>query len=104
MTHKWHGAQGTLHGDVFITEGELPGENLGVVQAHIGRQNANLSEIKEQLAQKAARRGANGVAHLKYGQRKHGPLELMNPFRWDTESWFGEGEAIRVPPETADPG
>jgi hypothetical protein len=99
MTHEWHGARGTVHsGGVFITEGELPGESLGVISVSIGRQNADLSEVKERLAGEAVKRGANAVSKLTYGQQKHGPLGLVNPLRWDTESWVGEGEAMRVQP------
>lgn len=97
MTHEWHGVRGTVHDGVFVTEGELPGENLGNITVAIGKQNANLTEVKERLASEAAKRGANAVAQLSYGQRKHGPVKLMNPLRWDTESWVGEGEAKRVP-------
>lgn len=97
MTHEWHGARGTVHRGVFVTEGDLPGESLGAISISIGKQNANLAEIKEKLAAEAARRGANAVARLQYGQHRHGPLKLMNPLRWDTESWIGEGEAKLVP-------
>jgi hypothetical protein len=99
VTHEWHGARGTIHRGVFITEQELPGDDLGSLSVTIGRQNADLGQLKEHLATEALRRGANAVAVLSYGQRKHGPGQLMNPFRWDTESWFGEGQALRVPPE-----
>jgi hypothetical protein len=98
MSHEWHGARGTLHQGVFITEAELPGESLGPVTVSIGRQNANLDEVKERLAREAAGKGANAVSGLRYGQRKHGALKLVNPLRWDTESWEGEGEARLVPP------
>jgi hypothetical protein len=97
MTHEWHGARGSIHGGIFVTEGDMPGESLGEISVAIGKQNANLVEVKEKLAAEAAKRGANAVAHLQYGQRKHGPLKLVNPLRWDTESWVGEGEAKRVP-------
>lgn len=97
MTHEWHGVRGTVHAGVFVTEGDLPGESLGDISVAIGRQNANLVEVKEKLAAKAARRGANAVARFHYGQQKHGPGQLLNPFRWDTESWVGAGEAKRVP-------
>jgi hypothetical protein len=100
MTHEWHGVRGTVHRGVFVTEAELPGEELGPVSATIGRQNANLDQIKDRLAAGAAQQGANAVAGFQYGQRKHGPAELLNPFRWDTESWFGEGRAMKVPPAT----
>jgi hypothetical protein len=96
MTHEWHGARGTLHEGIFVTEGDLPGDSIGPVKVSIGRQNANLDEVKDRLARVAARQGANAVCNLRYGQRKHGPAKLINPFRWDTESWVGEGEAKRV--------
>jgi hypothetical protein len=99
MTHEWHGARGTIHSGIFITEQELPGEDLGSLSVTIGRQNADLGQIKEQLAAEAIACGANAVAQLSYGQRKHGPGQLLNPLRWDTEMWFGEGQARRVPPE-----
>ena len=99
MTHEWHGARGTIHRGVFITEQGLPGDDLGTLSVSIGRQNADLGQIKERLAAEALARGANAIAQLSYGQRRHGPGQLINPFRWDTESWFGEGQALRVPPE-----
>ncbi len=98
MTHEWHGARGTVHDGIFVTEDDLPGQSIGLVSVTIGRQNANLSEIKDRLAREAAGRGANAVTELRYGQRKHGPLQLLNPLRWDTESWVGEGNAKRVDP------
>lgn len=99
MTHEWHGACGTIHRGVFITEQDLPGDDLGFVSVTIGRQNADLGQIKELLAAQALSRGANAIAQLNYGQRKHSAGQLVNPFRWDTESWFGEGRAFLVPPE-----
>lgn len=98
MSHEWHGAKGTLHEGIFVTEDDLPGESLGPVTVSIGRQNANLDEVKERLARAAAKQGANAVSGLNYGQKKHGPLKLVNPLRWDTESWVGEGDAKVVPP------
>jgi hypothetical protein len=98
VTHQWHGARGTLHQGVFVTEGDLPGQSLGGISVSIGRQNATLDQVKDRLAVEAARRGANAVIHFRYGQQKHGPVQLLNPFRWDTESWHGEGEAMRALP------
>ena len=100
MSYEWHGARGAMHRGVFITEQGLPGEDLGRLSVTIGRQNADLGQIKEKLAAEALARGANAVALLSYGQRKHSTGQLINPFRWDTESWFGEGQALRVPPES----
>lgn len=100
MILEWHGARGTMHRGVFITEGDLPGEDRGQVSVAIGRQNANLDEVKDRLAAKALRLGANAVCGLVYGQQKHSPLKLVNPLRWDTESWIGEGRAVSVPAES----
>lgn len=96
MSHTWHGVRGTVHRGVFVTEGELPGHELGAVSVSIGRQNANLRDVKERIAREAESRGANAVANFTYGQKKHGPLQLINPVRWDTESWIGEGTAMSV--------
>lgn len=96
MIHEWHGVRGTMHQGIFVTESDLPGEALGLIETSIGLQNANLDELKDRLAREAKRRGANAVVKIGYGQAKHGPLRLLNPFSWDTESWHGSGEAKRV--------
>jgi hypothetical protein len=96
MIHEWHGARGTMPQGVFVTESDLPGESLGPIVASIGLQNANLDQLKDRLAREGKRRGANAVVKITYGQQKHGALKLLNPFRWDTESWHGTGEAKRV--------
>lgn len=40
MLHEWHGARGTMHEGVFVTESDLPGESLGPITVSIGLQNA----------------------------------------------------------------
>jgi hypothetical protein len=90
-----HGIQGTHHQGVFFTEADVPGsESLGRIQVEIGRQNANLKLVKDQMAQEASRRGAKTIANFRYGQRPHKWWQLVT-FKWDTESWFGEGDALR---------
>lgn len=92
-----HGARGTVHEGVFFTESSLAaGERLGSVSVKIGKQNANLGQVKTKMAEQAKARGATAIAEFRYGQRKHGPIQLINPFRWDTEHWYGEGIAIRI--------
>jgi hypothetical protein len=87
-----------VHKGIFFTEADLPGEDCGRVSVTINRQNADLAEVKERLARSASQRGANAVTVFSYGQKKHSAAKLMNPFVWDSESWFGEGQAKRVPP------
>src|SRR3954465_12364032 len=96
MTHEWHGARGTLQDGVFITEADLPGTALGPVKVEISRQNSNLNEVKHRLALQASRLGANAISGFRYGQRRHSVLTYLNPLRWDTEGWYGQGEAKRV--------
>jgi hypothetical protein len=88
-------ARGTWLDGIFFCEGALAGEPLGTVRAEISRQNANLFLVKTELAKAVRQRGGNALAEFRYGQRSHRPLELLK-FKWDTESWVGEGLATRV--------
>jgi hypothetical protein len=97
MRERRFGARGTIHDGIFFTEESIEGgEFLGEIDIRIGRQNANLGDVKQALARKAKQTGATAVANFRYGQRKHGPMQLLNPFRWDTESWYGEGKAVKI--------
>lgn len=89
------GVKGTEHNGIFFTEESLSGEPLTHVSVEVSRQNANLVMVKDQMAEKALAAGANAVANFKYGQRAHKWWQHMT-FRWDTESWFGEGDAMRM--------
>jgi len=62
----------------------------------ISRQNSNLTEVKRELAREAADAGATVIANFRYGQRAHPWWELIFTFKWDTESWHGEGDALLV--------
>jgi hypothetical protein len=94
---QWQGLRGNSFEGVFFTEEQPPAgaQMLGRVQAEISRQNSNLMEVKSRLAQQARSKGANAVAAFTYGQRAHKGLKLL-AFRWDTESWHGDGLAIRL--------
>ena len=89
---------GTEVSGVFFTE-SLPHPGLvtlGRVSVHRSRQNSNLTEIKRLMAAEAARLGANAIVGFRYGQRAHKWWQQAFTFKWDTESWFGEGEAVRL--------
>jgi uncharacterized protein YbjQ (UPF0145 family) len=48
------------------------------------------------MAREAKSIGANAIMNFKYGQKKHKTWELVLTFKWDTESWHGEGDAVKV--------
>ena len=43
--------------------------------------------------------GANAILAFKYGQRAHTWLEQLFSFKWDSESWYGEGLAVHLSDE-----
>ena len=92
------GVAGNWHDGVFFTEDTIQGslKVVGNISAEISRQNSNLAEIKSALATQAKRRGANVVQKFRYGQKAHKWWQLVFTFKWDTESWHGSGEAVKV--------
>jgi hypothetical protein len=97
MMEQRAGVSGTVLNDVFFTEKPIPGATvLKHLRVEISRQNSNLSEVKEQLSEKARHRGANALMNFRYGQKKHRWWQLIFLFKWDTESWFGEGDAVEL--------
>jgi Domain of unknown function (DUF4177) len=85
------GISGQVVNGVFLTEGAPPGgQFVRRVAVEISRQNSNPAQVQEQLADQARQAGANAVCNLRYGQRAHRGLALV-AFKWDTESWHGEG-------------
>jgi len=90
------GVKGTTHEGVFFTESTI-GSTTVIKHVHveISRQNATLAEVKTRLASEVRACGGDGLMAFKYGQKKHSGLELL-AFKWDTESWHGEGDAIRL--------
>ena len=96
MKETRFGVQGTLNAGVFFTESIIPrATTKRHIRVEISRQNANLHDIKGNLARAATRVGANAVQSFKYGQRSHRWWEYLT-FKWDSEAWFGEGDAVYV--------
>lgn len=90
------GVKGTVCDEIFFTEQSVAGiQSLRHIHVEISRQNANLTELKLEMARQAKAAGGNAVIGFKYGQRSHSWWQLALP-KWDTESWHGEGEAVRL--------
>ncbi len=91
-----YGVKGNSLDGIFFTESEIPNTNI-VKHLHveISRQNSNLTEVKKELVRQAKNLGAVAIMNFKYGQKKHSTLALLS-FKWDTESWHGEGDAVNV--------
>lgn len=91
------GVTGTEFGGVFFTEaGARDWKRLGMVEVTISRQNANLTEVKAQMAEQVKRRGGNALVAFRYGQKAHALWQNILPM-WDSESWYGSGEAAVAP-------
>ena len=91
-----YGARGTTTDGVFFTENTLlNATHIKHVKVEISRQNSNLTQVKVQMARQAQAAGANAIMGFRYGQRKHEWWQLL-AFKWDTESWFGEGIAVKA--------
>ncbi|NDC23705.1 MAG: hypothetical protein EBZ49_06190 [Proteobacteria bacterium] len=95
---EFQGAYGNWYKGVFFTEGvvRVPSSASGRIVVEINRQNSNLTEVKNEMAQQAASRGANVIQNFKYGQKAHNWRDLVFSFKWDTESWHGSGDAVTV--------
>ena len=91
----WPGVRVTTTGGILFTE-EMPSGTLLVrrVKVSISRQNANLVEVKNRMAEEATKVGATAIVGFQYGQRSHKWWQQAFTFKWDTESWFGEGDAV----------
>lgn len=93
----WHGVNGTDHKGIFFCEGTIDGAvPVARIEVEISRQNADLFQIKDKMAEKTINCGANAIMNFKYGQRKHKTWQLFLSFKWDTESWVGEGDAVTI--------
>jgi len=94
MENKF-GMNGTMCDDIFFTES--PAHSVPIlkkIHVEISRQNSNLTEVKQRMAHEAKRVGATAIVNFRYGQKKHAWWELVFTFKWDTESWHGEGDAV----------
>lgn len=90
-----YGVKGTLCDEIFFTESKISEVSiLKHIQVDISRQNSDLSEVKQQLARDAKAVGAKAIMNFRYGQKKHQWWQLVL-IKWDTESWYGEGDAIK---------
>ena len=91
-----YGVKGTVTEGIFFTEGAIPGASaLRHLHVEISRQNSTLADVKARLAEEAKALGCTAVMHFRYGQKKHQWWENLLP-KWDTESWHGEGDAVRI--------
>ena len=91
------GVKGTLYDDIFFTESNVSGATqLQHLKVEISRQNSNLTEVKQRMANQAHDLGATAITNFRYGQKKHQWWELVFTFKWDTESWHGEGDAVKL--------
>ena len=91
------GVKGVVLDGVFFTEASIPNATpIQRLHVEISLQNSNLNEVKQRLAQEVKRIGGNAIMNFSYGQKKHEWWELFFTFKWDTESWHGEGVAVRI--------
>jgi hypothetical protein len=92
-----HGVQGTVLDGVFFTESAIAGA-MPLRHAHveISRQNSNLTEVKARLAAQVSASGGDALMNFRYGQKKHPAWQLVLTLKWDTESWHGEGDVVRL--------
>jgi hypothetical protein len=90
------GVDGTECEGIFFTESSiLRASQIKRLKVEISLQNSNLLEVKRRLARQAKSVGATAITNFRYGQKSHTWWELLLNFKWDTESWYGEGDAVR---------
>jgi hypothetical protein len=91
------GVLGTTSDGIFFTETAIVGATpRRRIKVEISRQNANLGEVKQRMASEARGAGANAIMNFRYGQKAHVWWQLVFTFKWDTESWHGEGDAVKL--------
>jgi hypothetical protein len=92
------GSRGAYSDGVFFTEELRPECRLSerLLRVEISRQNSNLQQVKHRLARKVLSAGGNALVGFRYGQRSHPIWKQVFTFKWDTESWHGEGYAARL--------
>ncbi len=97
MMESKFGVKGNTFQAVFFSEDSIAGATpIKHLHVEISRQNANLNEVKERLVEEAKLIGATAIMNFRYGQRKHAWWEQAFTFKWDTESWHGEGDAVKI--------
>ena len=92
------GLHGTEVDGIFFTESFAPPgvRIVRKISVSRNRQNSNLNEIKRMMAKEARSAGANSITGFKYGQRSHKWWQLVFTFKWDSETWYGEGDAVQL--------
>jgi hypothetical protein len=89
------GVSGTITDGIFFTEAAIPAAKVRRrISVEISRQNANLGEVKRRMASEARTAGASAIMNFRYGQKAHAWWALVFSFKWDTESWHGDGDAV----------
>ena len=86
------------HGVLFVSKDVPSLTSKGEISESISRQNASMMRIRELMAYRAREQGANTIYRFQNSQSAHGPLRLLNPIRWDTESLGASGELAFVEP------
>jgi hypothetical protein len=99
------GARGTFYDGIFFTEEPVDRQRLSdkLVKVEISRQNSNLQQVKQHLAKQVRKVGGNALVGFRYGQRSHSIIKQVFTFKWDTESWHGQGYVARMG-DRHDPG
>ena len=96
MDQSKYGVKGNEYEGIYFSEYEIPNTVfIEHIRVEISRQNSNLLEIKKKMVEKVKEKGGSAIGKFQYGQRKHRPLELVFSFKWDTESWYGEGDIVK---------
>jgi hypothetical protein len=86
------------HGVLFVGDDVPSLTTMGEISESISQQNASLMRLRELMAYRARDLGANTIYRFQNSQSAHGPMKLLNPIRWDTESLSGRGELAFVEP------
>jgi len=96
MIQKYN-LKGSEKDGIFFTESDSPESPIiKKVIIEISKQNANLSELKIKMAKDVSALDANAIINFKYGQKRHKWWQLFIDFKWDSESWWGEGDAVKL--------
>jgi hypothetical protein len=92
------GVPGTFYDGIFFTEEPVEHRRLSAkpVKVEISRQNSNLQQVKQKLAQHVRKAGGNALVGFRYGQRSHSIFKQVFTLKWDTESWHGVGYLARM--------
>jgi uncharacterized protein YbjQ (UPF0145 family) len=86
----------SIHAGVLVSDTDLPGEVKGQVVVSVSKQNALPSDVKNKIALEAKKLGANAVANFETAQAGHHWLFTASLIKWDTESLYGVGNAVKI--------